>query len=101
MQYYGYHATKSDIILEDGTVVTAYGHPGGSPDWKGNYVSKLAYSPELDLSVSVLTNSPLTSKGACPDHSADESQQFGPQLCVIQEIVKAYASSAQGGESGG
>ena len=101
MQYYGYHATKSDVILEDGTVVTAYGHPGGADDWKGNYVSKLAYSPELDLSVSVLTNSPLSGKGSCPDHSADASQRFGPQQCLIQEMFKAYANSAQGGESGG
>ncbi len=98
MQYYGYQATKSDVILEDGTVVTAYGHPGGAVDWKGTEISKLAYSPELDLSVSVLTNSPLSGHGACPDHSADESQRFGPQLCVIQEILKAYASSAQGAE---
>ena len=101
MQYYGYHATKSDVILEDGTVVTAYGHPGGADDWKGNYVSKLAYSPELDLSVSVLTNSPLSGKGSCPDHSADASQRFGPQQCLIQEMFKAYANSAQGDESGG
>ena len=101
MQYYGYHATKSDVILEDGTVVTAYGHPGGADDWKGNYVSKLAYSPELDLSVSVLTNSPLSGKGSCPDHSADASQRFGPQQCLIQEMFKAYANSARGGESGG
>ena len=98
MQYYGYQATKSDVILEDGTVVTAYGHPGGAVNWKGTDISKLAYSPELDLSVSVLTNSPLSGHGACPDHSADESQRFGTQLCVIQEILKAYASSAQGAE---
>ena len=81
--------------------MTAYGHPGGADDWKGNYVSKLAYSPELDLSVSVLTNSPLSGKGSCPDHSADASQRFGPQQCLIQEMFKAYANSAQGDESGG
>jgi CubicO group peptidase (beta-lactamase class C family) len=97
LQYYGYHATKSSVILEGGTVVTTYGHPGGSVGWDGNFVSKLAYSPELDLSVSVLTNSPLNSHGACPDHSADQSQRLGPQLCVIQEIFAAYASDAESG----
>ena len=98
MQYYGYHATKSNVILKGGRVVTAYGHPGGSTDWKGNYVSKLAYSPELDLSISVLTNSPLA-KGTCPDHSSDQSQRFGNQLCIIQEIFEAYASGTQDGKS--
>ena len=101
LQYYGYHATKSEVILEGGTVVTAYGHPGGGAGWDGNFVSKLAYSPELNLSVSVLTNSPLLFHGACPDHSADESQRLGPQLCVIQEIFGAYASAALGDKFGG
>ena len=97
MQYYGYHVTKSDVFLEDGTVLTVYGHPGGG----GNFVSKLAYSPELDLSVSVLTNSPMRFVGACPDHSPDESQRQGPQRCVVQELFDAFANAAPAGSFSG
>jgi D-alanyl-D-alanine carboxypeptidase len=87
MQRYGYYISKSEVVLEDERVVTAYGHPGGG----GNFVSKLAYSPELNIAVSVLTNSPMRFAGSCPDHSADESQRQGPQLCIVQEIFAAYA----------
>ena len=97
MQYYGYHVTKSDVFLEDGTVLTVYGHPGGG----GNFISKLAYSPELDLSVSVLTNSPMRFGGACPDHSPDESQRQGPQQCVVQELFAAFANAAPAGSFSG
>ncbi|MDP6633223.1 MAG: hypothetical protein QGI51_06965, partial [Dehalococcoidales bacterium] len=36
-----------------GSSITAYGHPGSG----GGYVSDLFYSPELDMSISVLVNS--------------------------------------------
>ena len=87
MQRYGYYIAKSEVVLEDERVVTVYGHPGGG----GNFISKLAYSPELDIAVSVLTNSPMRFAGSCPDHSADESQRQGPQRCIVQEIIATYA----------
>ena len=49
---YGYHVTKTTITLSSSSI-TAYGHPGSG----GGYVSDLFYSPELDMSISVLVNS--------------------------------------------
>ena len=89
MQRYGYYITESEVVLGDQKVVTVYGHPGGGT----NFISKLAYSPELDLAVSILTNSPMRYAGSCPDHSADKSQQLTPQLCIVQEIFAAYAGT--------
>jgi len=89
MQRYGYYITESEVVLGDQRVVTVYGHPGGGT----NFISKLAYSPELDLAVSILTNSPMGYAGSCPDHSADKSQQLTPQLCIVQEIFAAYTGT--------
>jgi D-alanyl-D-alanine carboxypeptidase len=49
---YGYHVTRTTLTLSNNPI-TAYGHPGGG----GGYVSDLFYSPELDISISVLVNS--------------------------------------------
>ena len=49
---YGYHVTRTTITLSNSSI-TAYGHPGSG----GGYVSDLFYSPELDMSISVLVNS--------------------------------------------
>ena len=89
MQRYGYYVTESEVVLEDQRVVTVYGHPGGGT----NFISKLAYSPELDLAVSVLTNSPMKYAGSCPDHSAEKSQRLTPQLCIVQELFAAHAET--------
>ncbi len=51
-QQYGYHSTKREIALSDMTI-SAYGHPGSG----GGYISDFYYSPELDLSLSILVNS--------------------------------------------
>ena len=49
---YGYHVTKTTLTLSSSSI-TAYGHPGSGE----GYVSDLFYSPELDMSISVLVNS--------------------------------------------
>ena len=49
---YGYHVTKTTIPLS-GRSITAYGHPGAG----GGYTSDVFYSPELDMSISILVTS--------------------------------------------
>ncbi|MQF69439.1 serine hydrolase [SAR202 cluster bacterium AD-804-J14_MRT_500m] len=51
-QQYGYHATKRSMTLSNDDI-TVYGHPGGG----GGYTSVFYYSPEVDLSISLLANS--------------------------------------------
>jgi len=51
-QQYGYHSTKREIALSNMTI-SAYGHPGSG----GGYTSDFYYSPELDLSLSIVVNS--------------------------------------------
>jgi CubicO group peptidase (beta-lactamase class C family) len=50
---YGYFVAKKVFQLSNERIVTAYGHRGGG----GGYSSWMYYSPELDLSISILTNS--------------------------------------------
>ena len=49
---YGYHVTRMTLQLSSNSI-TAYGHPGEG----GGYISDLFYSPELDMSISLLVNS--------------------------------------------
>ena len=51
-QQYGYHAAKGTVELSD-SAITVYGHPGSG----GGFVSDVYYSPELDISISLLINS--------------------------------------------
>ena len=78
-QHYGYFIAKRNFTLGDASEVTAYGHPGGG----GGYSSLLRYSPELDLAVSVLANSPLKFQGSCGD--------YAPRSCIAAAIFGAYA----------
>ena len=78
-QQYGYFIAKHTFRLPGSTDVTAYGHPGGG----GGYSSLLRYSPELDLAVSVLANSPLSFRGACGE--------YDPRSCIAVAIFAAYA----------
>ena len=77
-QHYGYFIAKRTFILPGSIDVNAYGHPGGG----GGYSSLLRYSPELDLSVSVLANSPLKFQGACGE--------YAPRSCIALAILGAY-----------
>jgi D-alanyl-D-alanine carboxypeptidase len=51
-QQYGYHAAKRTVELS-GSAITVYGHPGSG----GGFVSDVYYSPELDISISLVINS--------------------------------------------
>ena len=51
-QQYGYHSTKREMVLS-GMTISAYGNPGSG----GGYISDFYYSPELDLSLSIVVNS--------------------------------------------
>ena len=65
---YGFHAIKYKFVLSDGSELVAYGHPGGGSGTS----SVLFYVPELELSISILSNSeighqPGNCKGARKD----------------------------------
>jgi len=76
---YGYFASKRTFKLPDSTTITAYGHPGGG----GGYASVMYYSPELDLSISILANSEMSFRGACGPEK--------PMNCIASEIFAAYS----------
>ncbi|MDG2905459.1 MAG: serine hydrolase [Acidimicrobiales bacterium] len=78
-QRYGYWVAKRSFPLADGTSLEVIGHQGGG----GGYTSQFLYSPDLDLSISVLLNQGLRSQGSCLDYS--------PLDCISWEIFKAYA----------
>lgn len=52
---YGFHAIKYKFVLSDGSELVAYGHPGGGSGTS----SVLLFVPQLDLSISILSNSEL------------------------------------------
>ena len=79
MQNYGYYVAKRMFTLSDSTEITAYGHPGGG----GGYSSLLRYSPELDLSISILANSTLSFQGKCGD--------YAPRSCIASGIFDVYS----------
>ena len=82
---YGYFASKRTFDLGSSRIITAYGHPGGG----GGYSSLMRYSPELDLSISILANSELSFKGSCGKEK--------PLNCMAKGIFTAYAD-AEGGK---
>jgi CubicO group peptidase (beta-lactamase class C family) len=82
---YGYLASKRTFDLGSSRIITAYGHPGGG----GGYSSLMRYSPELDLSISILANSELSFKGSCGKEK--------PLNCMAKGIFTAYAD-AEGGK---
>ena len=62
MHTYGYYMGKGEVALPDGTLIKIYTHPGGG----GGRTSWLYYSPELDVSISLLANSQmLHNPGGC------------------------------------
>ena len=62
---YGYHVTKLALELNDGTSLIVYGHPGSGY----GYTSILYYSPQLDISISVLANSHSNIRGGGPENT--------------------------------
>ena len=62
MDTYGYYMGKGEVALPNGTLIKIYTHPGGG----GGRTSWLYYSPELDVSISLLANSQmLHNPGSC------------------------------------
>tara|TARA_B100000949_G_C14054660_1_gene355144 strand:+ start:64 stop:450 length:387 start_codon:yes stop_codon:yes gene_type:complete len=80
-QQYGYFVTKRTFNLPASTTITTYGHPGGG----GGYSTLLRYSPELDLSIAIIANSPLKFQGACRD--------YDPRTCIAESIFATYSNS--------
>ena len=48
----------------------------------GGYSTLLRYSPELDLSIAILVNSPLKFQGSC--------KKYDPKTCIAESIFAAY-----------
>ena len=78
-QKYGYFVTKRVFTLPSSRKITAYGHPGGG----GGYSALLRYSPELDLAIAILVNSPFKFQGFC--------KKYDPRTCIAEAIFAAYS----------
>jgi len=74
---YGYLVSKK-IFHDKKSITTTYGHPGGG----GGYSGWMHYSPELDLAVSIMTNSEMKFLGTC--------RTEGPGNCIAMAIFKIY-----------
>ena len=77
---YGYLVSKKAFLSPDGKelIATVYGHLGGG----SGYSAWMHYSPELDLSISVLTNSQMNFFGTCRVET--------PGNCITIGIFKEY-----------
>lgn len=74
---YGYHVAIFSMVMSDGSGLDIYGHIGGGGK------SVMYYSPDLDLSVAILSNSSLDHvRGVCLDHSVP--------FCILRSIYDAY-----------
>tara|TARA_Y100000588_G_scaffold68625_3_gene69902 strand:- start:6058 stop:7509 length:1452 start_codon:yes stop_codon:yes gene_type:complete len=80
---YGYLSAKRTFHLYDGSRITAYGHPGGG----GGYHSLMRYSPELDLSISILSNSEMKFRGSCGTEKLAN--------CIAISLFSGYSESVQ------
>ena len=81
---YGYLVSKKRFALRGDRVITAYGHFGGG----GGYSALMHYSPELDLSISILANSDLLKFiGTCRDENLGN--------CIALDIFEAYSKVLQ------
>ena len=81
---YGYLASKRTFDLPDSRMITAYGHPGGG----GGYSSLMLYSPELDLSISILANAEMKFRGSCSIRGAVPEKAMN---CIASAIFAAYS----------
>ena len=78
---YGYFIAKKMFQLPSGREITAYGHRGGG----GGYSAWMHYSPELDMSISILANSDLKSTGTCKVENVGN--------CIALSILDSYANN--------
>ena len=77
---YGYLVSKKIIRLSNDREVTgtAYGHLGGGSGYSG----WMHYSPDLDLAISILSNSQMNFSGTC--------RVDNPGNCITVEIFNKY-----------
>jgi len=78
---YGYLSAKRTFQLYNGSRIIGYGHPGGG----GGYHSLMRYSPELDLSISILSNSEMKFRGSCGTEKLAN--------CIAISIFSEYSDS--------
>ena len=78
---YGYLISKKMFLLPSDREITAYGHRGGG----AGYSAWMHYSPDLDLSISILANSDLKFTGAC------RAQDLGN--CIALSIFDSYSTN--------
>jgi D-alanyl-D-alanine carboxypeptidase len=83
---YGYHVTRTILSLS-GRSVTAYGHPGAG----GGYTSNFFYSPELDMSISLLVNSHSDARSRAEGQGKIGHRTLGD---IAQQIFEAYESQS-------
>ncbi len=83
---YGYHVTKLTMELNDGSSLTLYGHPGSG----AGFTSILYYSPQLDISVSVLANSHSNIRVGDPVNTVLSQATL---YSVLREICLHYAQA--------
>ena len=83
LQQYGFHVTKSTLELEDGSNLVMYGHPGSG----GGFTALLLYSPQLDLSITVLANSHSDVRRGGPENTALSAATFHT---IMRAISLAY-----------
>jgi len=84
---YGYFVAKKTFRLPNDTLITAYGHRGSG----GGYSSWMHYSPELDLSISILANSDLKYKLG-GETFAGTCRFENPGNCISLSIFEAYSN---------
>ena len=81
-QQYGYYVGRRTFPLEDGTLLSVLGHPGGG----AGYTSRVYYSSRFDMSISILANSTVRyarREGGCSEYGAVD--------CIAWELFKSYA----------
>ena len=84
---YGYHVTQLTLELNDGSSLPLYGHPGSG----AGFTSILYYSPELDISISVLANSHSNIRGGGPENTALSGATL---YSVLRDICLHYTNAA-------
>ena len=81
---YGFHITKTTLMLTNSSI-TAYGHPGSG----GGYISDVFYSPELDLSISLVVNSHSNARNREEAQGKVTHTTLGE---IAREIFESYTS---------
>jgi len=84
MSKYGYYMGSGAVALRGGTEITVYTHPGGG----GGRTSWLYYSPELDVSISLLANSTMLHEPGWCGHRGYDFMTTGE--CIAGGIFQSF-----------